>query len=78
MFALILATVLAGNVSDSTERAPEVSLPRTEIVKPNLVRVSTIIAPNEGTEVALSGVHKDAPRTELKEIPWETVLNLCF
>jgi len=79
MFALILTIALAGNADSSkvSDRAEEVQLPKIEFVKPSMERVSNIKAPNEGIELALRD-RQYAPRTELKEIPWETTINLCF
>jgi hypothetical protein len=79
MFALLLTIALAGNADSSkvSDRAEEVQLPKIEFVKPSMKRVSNIKAPNEGIELALRDLQY-APRTELKEIPWETTINLCF
>lgn len=79
MFALLLTIALAGNADSSNvaDRAEEVQLPKNEYSTPSIERVSNIKAPNEGVELALRD-RQYAPRTELKEIPWETTLNLCF
>ncbi len=68
--------LLIAALSVDSLRAQEVKLPEVSFQRPNMDRVSNLHKPKDVEPELASSTY--APRTELKPVVFETVLNLGF